>query len=257
MQNRFYISLTCLISMLVLFNSFSGEAQEIDAFDTANQAYEQKQYNQAIKAYHKILESGYHSAGVYFNLGNAYYKDEQLGSAILYFERALKLSPNDDDIHYNLSLARGQLKDDIVTLPPFFLTRWWVAIRSLGSSKVWSIWSIVFAWLGIAGWLLWLFGPNRKRRKQGFLIGMVLILLCISTGLLAYSQASFERNSKMGIILVSEVALQTAPDTDSKALLQLHEGSRVYILDRIGTWYKVQLDNGEKGWLPEASFEQV
>ncbi len=252
MKRSLYI---CFFLLAYLAQPAIGQPTAL--FEQANKAFEQKQYSQALELYQQILAEGVHSAELYFNLGNTYYQQQQLGPAILNYERALRLAPHHDDVLHNLAIARQQLQDEIVPLPPFFLAQWWSSIRRMGSSAFWSTVCILFCWLMAAGLLIWLFGSTRMQRKRGFLCGMVLILLSIFTALLAYSQARFERQSKQAIILSEEVVMRNAPDQDSKLLLQLHEGTRVHIMDQIGGWYKVQLENGEKGWLPQQSVEQI
>ncbi|MEL6866399.1 MAG: tetratricopeptide repeat protein [Bacteroidota bacterium] len=235
----------------------TGTLWAASPFEEANELYQNGQYQEAITRYEGILVEGLRSPELYYNLGNCYYKKEVLGKAILYYRRALQLAPRDEDIAYNLALVKAQLKDDISPLPPFFLARWWEASSQLLSSSAWSILCLLFLWAGVAAFIAWLLGSTRKIKKYGFLSGVVLILLSILLGSLAYSQASYEQDSRQAVILHQEVAMQSAPDEESTTILLLHEGTTVDLLDQIGDWYKIRLENGEQGWLPTDKIEQI
>ena len=240
---------------LLLHSLYASDVQQ--QFQMANEAYSAKQYDQAIEAYEAIAQEAFKSDELFYNLGNCYYHKKQIGKAILNYERALLIAPNDEDTRYNLALTRELLKDDISIIPPFFLARWWGGLRKQLSSTSWSIAGILLLWLGIVGIIIWLKGNTRQLKKKGFVIGLGLILLSLLPFLLAMSQAKLEQNSQRAIILSPEIPLRSAPDELSTELIVLHEGTKLELLDLIGTWHKVRLENGEQGWLPNDAFEQI
>jgi len=245
-----------IILFFFSFGTMTG-TEGIQQFENANKAYNDKKFDEAIAAYETIIEQGFQSEELYYNLANCYFKKKQTAKAILNYERALIIDPNDEDILHNLNVTRSFLKDDISVIPPFFLARWWGGLRRQLSSTSWGIVGILVLWLGIGGLILWLIGKTRALKKKGFLAGIALVLLSIVPFFLAMNQAKLEKNSSRAIIMKSEIPLRSAPDELSTELILLHEGTKVEILDLIGSWNKVRLENGEQGWLPLDVIEQI
>jgi len=223
----------------------------------ANEAYQSGNFAEAMRQYLALVEQGYRSEALYYNLGNAYYRLDSVGKAVLYYERALLLDPGDQDITHNLEVIRDQLPDEIDPLPVFFLTAWWRRVSLSMSETSWSALSLVCLWLGIGGFSLWLLGSQRKLKKVGFAAGIVLLLLSGLFFAFANSRAQLEDDSNRAVILAAEVALHSAPDQASEALLELHEGATLRLLDQIGDWYKVEMLDGNQGWLPKSSVEEI
>ena len=235
----------------------ASDAEKI--FEEANELFKSNEFSAAIEKYEAIEMQGYKSSELFYNLGNAYYKINKPGKAILNYERALLISTakSRSDIKYNLDLARENLPDDIEVLPPFFLKRWKENVRQVTSSKGWSILALLFFWLGLGGFVVWLKGESRERRKIGFVVGLALIVFCAIPFYLAIDSLSVEKSSGLAVIMTTEVNLRSAPDEVSTSTLLLHEGTSVELLDQIGEWYKVKLLNGEQGWLPMNALEKV
>ncbi len=232
-------------------------SEQDDLFMKANQSYQEKNYSSALKIYEELLDKGNKSAALHYNVGNCYYKTKQIGKAILHYERALFLDRNDEDTRYNLELAYKDVEDDFGTIADFFLFDWWNKCSKLLSSTLWSILGILLLWLGVAGLVLWVMGKERGQRKKGFLAGILLILFSFLPLGLAYTKASLEQHSGYAIILAKETPINSAPESGSTVLYQLHEGTKVKLLDKIGAWYKVRLSNGEQGWVIDSDLEEI
>ncbi|MEL7020142.1 MAG: tetratricopeptide repeat protein, partial [Bacteroidota bacterium] len=226
-------------------------------FDQANKAYENKAYAEAIQLYESILAQQMFSASLYYNLGNSYYRSNELGKAILNYERALRLHPSDADIQHNLKVAKRQLVDDFGEIDAFFLNRWWSGVANRLSSTVWATLGLLLLWLAVGGAITWLLAQQRGQRKRGFLIGTGMLILGLLSFLLANSRYDNEQDSEMAIVMKQQIVVRAAPDADSAPILEMHEGSKVRLLDQLGKWYKVRLTNGEQGWLSEDSLEKV
>ncbi|WP_170110656.1 tetratricopeptide repeat protein [Flavilitoribacter nigricans] len=239
-----------LLIFLFLFTGMTARAQPDQLMEEGNAAYANKNYERAIEAYEKILADGFISDALHYNLANAYFRTQQLGKAILHYEKAQQLAPGDQDIKHNLEVAYGQQVDEMEPLPAFFLSQWWRGLRSRLSTNGWTIFGLFLLWVSAAGFLLWLMGKERKRRKQGFLVGIIALALCVLPFALAISRKSYDLHSKEAILLAPEAQLHFAPDTDSQVVLTIHEGLKLDLQDRISDWYKVRLPNGEIGWLP-------
>ncbi len=237
--------------------TLSGFTQSDQLLEQASKAFETKDYRQAIALYEQLLGEGVESEELYYNLGNSYFKNDELGKAILNFERALLIDANDKDVKHNLAVARQQLVDDVSSIPPFFLKQWWINIRQLASATIWAWLGLILFWLGIAGLVLWQMGKERTQKKKGFLVGLTLICISLLPIALAWSSHAHRVDSEQGIILSKEVTLRSGPDKLSQEIVVLHEGTKIDLLDLIDTWYKVRLANGEKGWLAAGTFEEI
>ena len=232
-------------------------AQPLQQLEEANQAFLDKNFEEAIGLYESILQDGYYAPGLYYNLGNAYFRVGKLGKAILHYERALKWSPDDEQVLQNLEIARSQLKDDLLVVPESGLVRRWHAVQGALSSDTWATVGLVFLWLGLGGLALWLLHWVRRYKKAGFIAGWLFLALSILPLLLAFGRARQEHRSDGAIVMVAETVLRVAPDEESRQALLLHEGVKVRIQDAIGSWYQVRLSDTTEGWLPKDAVEKI
>ena len=247
-----------IFTILLAFMFVLSQAQDHEQqFAIANEAYKNGNYAAALLQYTAIEDAGMRSAELYYNIANCHQQDKRLGKAMLYYERALKIAPSDEDIQHNAEITRLNLQDEIEALPPFFLRAWWNTLRDMLSSSTCAKLALLLLWLGIFGLIAWQIAPERTQRKTGFSVGISLLLLSILPFALAYSKSLVEVHSGYGIVLEKEIALRHAAEADSGKILDLHEGTKVKLLDKISTWHKVRLANGEEGWLPEGAFEEI
>lgn len=238
----------------MLTTNFAGQAE--DLFQQANEAYLANNISNAILLYEQVAGLGFESFELEYNLGNAYFRQKKIGQAVLHYERALVLSPDQEDALHNLSIATASMGKR-EQLPDFFLTDWWKKTRMTFGSGAWGGLGLLFWWLGFGGLSLWQLGKNREQKKWGFSIGLVAILLSILPFSLAWSRMSFEKNSKQAIVLLKDAALKSAPDHAGSELFKLEEGEKVKLLDHLGGYWQVRLSNGEKGWVAEGEVEQI
>lgn len=247
-----------LLCISIVCGSIATYADDMEQqFVQGNELYSEGKYAEAISVYNDILKTDYQSAALHYNLGNAHYKQGKIGAAVLHYEKAAVLSPYDGDIQFNLKIARQHTIDNISELKPFFLARWWGNLRDVFSSNTWCILGMLLFWLGIGGLITWLMASTRALKKRGFLVGTSLVILSLFVLVVAWEKAGIETDSGFAIIYTAETALKNAPDEQSSDILQLHEGTKIEILDQIGEWYKVRLMNGEQGWMPAATVEKI
>ncbi|MCB0517926.1 MAG: SH3 domain-containing protein [Lewinellaceae bacterium] len=228
-----------------------------DRFQQANNAYQKNDFANAAQLYQQVLAEGFNSPELQYNLGNTYYKQDSLGKAILHYERALVLAPNDADTKANLAIAKAQVKGELEPLPEFFLTAAWKKLRNTISSSYWGIVALAFWWLGFGALAVWLMGKSRKQKKTGFLAGTACLLLSLLPYSLALSSSMYEQNTRQAILLKDAAPLRSAPDKDGSELLTLYEGTKVQLLDFLGGWWQVKLPNGERGWLDGKYLEKI
>lgn len=247
----FTISMFCFSLNLV----FADQANAI--FEQANDAYQEKKYQKSIELYEQLLTDGYQSPELEYNLGNAYFRENELGHAILHFERGALLNPGDDDIRHNLDFARAQQVDDFSLLPKFIISQLWNDVQLKMSANAWGITALLFWWAGMAGLGIWLFGKSRPQKKKGFFWGLVALALSLLPLSLALSRANFDDHSRHAIVLAEEAAIRSAPDANGTEILTIHEGLKVKLLDEISGWWQVELPDGEKGWLNGENMERI
>jgi len=254
------LPLIFFFTTLYFFNPLFAQSEDINGmeiFEEGNAFYAQKNYEEATAKYFTLLANNLESPEVYFNIGNCFFHQKEWGKAILNYERALILAPNDKNILSNLQIANDNIVDDIETVPTFFLTRWWRNIYQLTHSGIWSILGILLLWGGIGGFVRWLLGKERTQRKQGFLAGVIVMTLSFIVFALAYSSYQSQKTSGTAIIMNKETSLKTLPDEISAEILPLHEGTKVKITEKVTSWYKVRLENGEVGWIIESALEEI
>lgn len=245
------------IMLLFLLALPSAIAQPEETMEKANGLYADKKYPEAIQVYEQLVNAGYTSEALHYNLGNAYYRNQELGKAILHYEKARLIDPADEDILFNLEVARATQMDQMDDLPAFFLTQWWKNIRSQLSTTAWTILALVVLWASAGGFLLRLLGKERQQRKRGFWWGLSLLIFSLLPFSLAISGNAYDEHSREAVLLTREADLHYAPDMDSEIVLTIHEGLKVDLQDRISDWYKVRLPNGEIGWLPVGVVEEI
>ncbi len=246
-----YMTLACTLAA-------QTSRAEVDTWlESAESAYAAKQFDEARQIYERVLAEGYYSAALYYNIGNCYFRLNDLGPAILFYERAALLQPADGAIRHNLRIATQAQINQMQSTSGFFLRRWWRTVTNLLTTNGWAILGATLIWLGIAGLSFWKLGGSRKIRKWGFWSGWSLLLVSFLAISIAWGQNYFDRQNPYAILMADEQTIHIAPDGRSETLLTGYEGLKVRLLDQIGDWKKIRLPNGDEGWLPARTVEQI
>ncbi len=240
-----FVILSCFILSM---NGVIGNTLE-SIFEQANKDYKAKNYERAVQGYEKVLAGGMESASLYYNLGNAYYKQNQWAAAILNYEKARKLSPGDDDIQFNLRLANSKIVDKIESVPELFFYRWWKEARSQFSADGWAMVSILLCFLFFVFLTLYLLTKPRLLRKTSFWLALVLLGTFGLSMTFAHQSQQKKMSQKEAIIFQPAVNVKSSPDDNSVDLFIIHEGTKVNVTDDLGDWYKVVIANGSVGWV--------
>lgn len=235
----------------------AAEPANDQLWDMANTAYINTDYRAAIDAYDRILARGVASAKLYYNLANACFKDDRLGSAILFYKRALRLSPGDEDIRYNLEVAQARTKDNIEAIPEFFLTTWVRALRHTMGCTAWSIVSLAALVVLFACFLLYLLSPRLGLRKAGFYGTLAAFAVCVVTTWFAVAERREMLSEDGAVVMVASTAVKSSPDKSSTDLFVLHEGTEVTVTGRLDNWCEVVIADGKKGWLECKKIETI
>ena len=226
--------------------------------DRGNVAYQEGDYTAAIEAYEAVIEGGFSSAGLQYNLGNAHFKSGNLGRSILHWERSLALSPSDPDTRAYLELARSLTADAIEPMPTFWLfalTSGWVNLLSAAFLMM----VVGLAWYTTTAGIVIrvLFRSDRMIAlgRSSTMIGLPFLILFGTT--LFVREVGFDSVDR-GVVLVEVVPARSAPaEDDDLTLFEVHEGTRVRIDQRTGSWVEVVLDDGKVGWIPAAVMETI
>lgn len=245
-----------ITSLLFLsWNSYADGNESL--LEQANALYSEGKFDEAITSYEQVLLTGQESAQVHYNLGNAYFKINQLSLAILNYERGSLLSPGDEDIQYNLSLANELITDRIEALPEFFLKTWLNSIRIILPTNSWALMSIIS--FAIAGFFAVLFIALRKRgwRKASLIIASAGILISVLSLLFAVQQGKQLSNRNTCIVFAQTITIKSSPDDSGTNLFVLHEGVKLIIIDRLSEWFEIKLADGNVGWIPIEAVEII
>lgn len=223
----------------------------------ADSAYARGQYQQAISSYEALLKQGA-SADLYYNLGNAYYRTENITRAVLNYERALLLSPGDRDIRFNLQIAQAKTIDKIVPESEMFFFTWYRSLVNLMSVDAWAWTSLVSLALVIVLLLLYLFSERIWIRKIGFFGGLVLLVLFGLSNLFAWQQKQNLIYRKSAIVIAPSVTVKSTPAANGTDLFLLHEGTKVTIDDgSMKGWKKIRIADGKEGWMESNKIEEI
>lgn len=250
---------TVVTLLLSLGASMNIQAKDLDSLWTAGvQAYTDGKFSDASAAWTSIEESGQKSAKLYYNLGNAWFKQGNYPKAILNYERALRLDPSYSDARYNLEFTSNFVQDKIEPVPEFILKSVARKVCYVMGSNAWAVIFLVLLAAALMMGLLFLLGASVGKRRAGFYCGIVLLLL--SAGALSFSiwQKSDSVKTDTAIVMSPVSSVKSSPSSgSSKDLFVIHEGTKVTILDEVGSWKNIALADGRQGWLTSNELEVI
>ncbi len=253
-SNKAKVSGFSFVLMILMLMPLSANAI---TKQNADDEYAKGNYQQAIKDYQEILKAGV-SSEIYYNLGNAYYRTDNITQALLAYERALQLSPGDNDIRFNLQYARSKTIDKITPETEMFFVTWYNSLVNFTSVDRWANTAIVSIVMALLLILVFLFAPQMWARKSGFYGSAVFLLLFAFANLFAFQQ-KHELETKQGAIVIAPtVNVKKTPAASGTDVFVIHEGTRVDITDRgMKQWRGIKLADGREGWLKTSQIEEI
>jgi len=247
--------LVLIISIFLLSGPMRLAASELslkealDSFKAANELYQDSEFRAALFRYRSILEKGFESADLYFNLGNAHYKLENYAMSIWSYEKSLMLEPGFSEAKTNLELANKSVVDKVQDLPRIVWWHYWQRLKSIFGVGGWTTLSIIMLWLLAAGGFLLLTQKIHILKRIGVYLVIFGFSGAIFTGGIALNKKMHLNNPNAAIITSSNVYVKSAPEENSADLYVIHSGLKVALTDEIGDWLKIQLADGKTGWV--------
>ena len=256
-SRKLFILVLISSTFFIICCSVVAASQPEDMMQMGNSYYREGAYDKAIEEYKKLVDEGFVGTSLFYNLGNANYRTGKIGYAILYYEKALELSPSDEDVKHNLEFAQLSTVDRIQPLPRFFLFDWWEALLGLFSINGWAYVVFVLYLLVILFSGAYSYSKTIKQQKLFFFLGIAgVFLLAFSISLLVI-KINREATLKRLVIVEQAVTVKFSPDPQSTDAFVIHEGLKVNLEDQLDTWVKIRLADGKVGWIERNYVEQI
>ena len=244
-------------SVIIRNTEFSSSKLEDATKSEGDSAYIRNDFASAIQIYESLLRKG-EAADVYYNLGNSYYKVNEIAKAILNYERALLLQPGNGDIRANLEIARSKTVDKVETVPEVFFVTWTKALINSMSVDAWAVCGVVSFLLLIVSLYFFIFSKQVVLMKVGFITGIVFLIVVVMTNVFAFKQKKELLNRDSAIIMNPSVTVRSTPSENGTSLFILHEGHKVDIIDSsMKDWKEIRLEDGKGGWVPVSAMEII
>jgi tetratricopeptide (TPR) repeat protein len=256
MKLTYKLILLYILMTLPATDLSSQESQKVK-FYKGSELYSAGKYKEALEEWLAIYKSGYHSGNLDYNIANAYFKLNNLPGAILYYERAKLLKPADEDISYNLQIARTLIVDKFVEIPEIFFVSWYNFISLILSTNMWARISIVTFVLFLLSLSLYIYSVRYRHKVIGFWIAIAMLFICLSSFSFSIRNRSIVYNNHKAIIFSPQVNGKSSPDNSGTDLFVIHEGTKISIEDEVGEWYEIKLPDGNKGWIPANCLDKL
>lgn len=246
-----------LMYLLLFFMGSTGIAQNENLFNQANEAYADGNYEEAVNAYNQILENGEVSVAVHYNLGNSYYKLNQVAPSIYHYEKALQLKPDDADVKNNLQFARNMAIDAIEGPAEEGFEQFFTSSTAILSSTGWG-WLAIFSMFVFVAFFMAYFFSRKALFQRIFLVsGMFFLLLAITSAVIGTMKQNILESRSYAIVFSEEVEVRSEPNMRSSEVFTLHEGAKVKLTEDFQDWYEIELPDGSQGWLKKTELKPL
>lgn len=225
-----------------------------ELFEEANALYLEEQYRPALNKYQEIVDQGLENTALYYNMGNAYFKSNQLAESILYYQRALKLSPYDDDVRQNLKIARKTTIDRFEEVPKPLVRTAYLALMQALTPGNWGISTLILFLILLVGLGLYLF---TSFRRPGFSLAAIALVLGILSFSLAHAHKNHLQNNRPAVIMATSSYVKSGPSEKAEDVFILHEGTSTIVTEDYEGWKKIKLPDGKVGWIESSDLLEV
>lgn len=249
-----FIFLLAFVSIFAVEKTFSQDAAK---FNKGIEEYTADNFNGALEAWLDMYNAGYRSASLNYNIGNAYFKLQDIPGAILFYERAYLLNPADENINYNLEIARSLTVDRFQEIPELIFVKWFNFISLLLHGNTWGIISLASFVLCLLFLSLYIYSSQYMSKVAGFWLAIFMLVISIATISFSWQNQTLVNDSHKAIIMNPLVSGKSSPDSSGTDLFVIHEGTKVTIGDEVGGWFEIRLSDGNKGWVPAGSLNKI
>lgn len=249
--------LTLMIFFIVSTLSLKAQAPASPLFEEGNTAYNNGDFFKAVTLYEQTLLTGKHSASLYFNLGNAYYRLNKVAESIYNYEKARQLDPENEDFKVNSAFAQNMTIDAIEPLPESQLSQVQNSLYALASASIWSKIVVLFVWLFAIFFSIYLLNKTIKLKRIFFVLSLFSLILFLSSFTIKFFANAEQENKKYAIIFSNEINIWSEPNLRAEIQFTLHEGTKVELLDSLDEWKKIRIANGSEGWIKNASIKSL
>ena len=246
-----------VINIFVYLFCILGFSQNQELFNKATTYYNEGEYTKAADSYLQILENGEHSAALYFNLGNTYYKLNDIAPSIYYYEKALLLKPNDKDIKNNLAYAQNMTLDAIEPLPQTSLAKFYNKLTHYLSFDQWAYVGIVLMLLFVGCYIAFYYFKFATQKRIAFISSIIFLLGSLMAVFLAYFQFQKFNSDQPAIVFAEEVGIKSEPNNRGQTVFSLHAGTKVNILEHLNDWTRIGISDGSTGWIPSEEIKNL
>jgi tetratricopeptide (TPR) repeat protein len=241
--------ITALIAVLFSLGAVSQEAVT-GKFNQGVTYFSAGTYKEALQVWTEVYNTGYRSASLCYNIGNAWFKLNNIPQAILFYERASLLNPADEDISYNLQIARTLAVDRFQEIPELFFVRWYNFVSLILSSNQWARISVTTFILSLLCLSLYIYSSRYRQKVLGFWFAVAFFIITVSSFAFSVRNKYLVYDSHKAIITTPVISGKSSPDSSGTDLFVLHEGTKVTVEDAVGEWLEIRLSDGNKGWVP-------
>jgi tetratricopeptide (TPR) repeat protein len=256
-MKRLYFLLLVILTLSMVSAGQSIPQEPAGAFKSGIDMYSAGKYQEALDAWLVLYNSGYRTAAIEYNIGNAYFKLENVPGSILFYERALLLTPADEDILYNLQIAKALTVDKFSEIPELFFVTWFNFVSLYLSTNAWAILALITFLLFLASLSLYFYSRSFRFKVIGFWVALFMLLFSVLSISFSLRNNKLVFNSDKAIIMAPQVNGKSSPDQSGTDLFLLHEGTKVTVGDKVGEWFEIRLSDGNKGWIPSNSLEKL
>lgn len=246
--------ITFVLTLLAANLAHSEESNNEKLLKKSEQAYAAGNYDSTLVFLENLTEQGYQSFALFYNMGNAHYKLGNIPEAILHYEKAKKLKPNEDDLNYNLQLANAQITDNVKELPDNRLITF---IAGALKTDSWATLSIVAFFLFLIGLILFFYLPAPRQKSIFLSSSIVSLVVAFVLFLLAFQRNSNLDKIQEAVIMTASVTVTSAPTEIGKKLFVIHEGLKVEIKEEQGNFAKIKLADGNVGWVEKGTLSHI
>ena len=248
-----------LVLLYLLLATTTGVAQASmePLVEQGNAAYNEGDFQKAISLYEQTLKMGQHSAALYFNLGNSYYRLNKVAESIYYFEKAKLLNPKDEDIQVNSAFAQNMTIDAIENLPESQIAQFQKSLFGVFSFFTWSVLTVLLLWVFVGFFLGYLFFKSTQLKRSFFFSAMLVLVVFIISFFVTFTIDKQDKNTQYAILFSDQIDIWSEPNLQGDLLFTLHEGTKVQLLDKLEEWQKIRIANGSEGWIRNASLRKL